>query len=735
MLKSLRNKMSFRLGLVSLWLLMLGLPGLSGPLALATTQPVRDVATTTANQNVLPGQVVVRLKAGLQLPSSGDLTNVPASLNGLFRQLGVSKWKSMGGQTNIYLLLLSSGVDDAIAALQNSTDVQAAEANYILKYDDAPTNSVPNDPLYLPKQWHLDKIQAQQAWAITTGSRKVIVAIVDSGIDETHPDLAGKVIKRYDFLNDQSIVVDEVGHGTAVASFITSNTNDGVGLAGLNWNVSLLNLKAGGEQLFSFDVARAIIFATDNGAQVINGSFGGGTATMVQNVAIEYAVNHNVVLVFSAGNGGSSVPEFPARNPGVIAVGATNQADEVTAFSSYGPHVSLSAPGAGVWGAAPGGSYVAINGTSFSSPIVAGVAALMLSVNPNLTPLDVKNILEGTADDISGRGFTPQTGWGRVNAYKAVLAAQKGDLRPNKSGLIKGKVSGIDPTKVSLSLDPFLSNGLFKSTPVQPDAQGNFQISGLGHATYQLRAAVKGVGTAQGAIEVSLNGHADNVQTVNFAFQNLKVAAYAPDQYVDQARFFDALTMSKAASIVQQGGLYFGETGHTVGGTFQSYWQKQGGVAVFGFPISEPFQELSATDGRIHTVQYFERNRFELHPEFVGTSSEVLLGLLGSEETANRKGETAFAAVAASQLTGNAQYFQPTAHSLDGKFLNYWQHNGGVSIFGYPISEPMVENGLLVQYFERNRFELHPENAGTNYEILLGLLGHNLAAQHSYVAQ
>ena len=158
-------------------------------------------------------------------------------------------------------------------------------------------------------------------------------------------------------------------------------------------------------------------------------------------------------------------------------------------------------------------------------------------------------------------------------------------------------------------------------------------------------------------------------------------------------------------------------------------------MAVFGFPISEPFQELSDTDGQLHTVQYFERNRFELHPEYAGTSAEVLLGLLGSEETANRKAEAAFAPIAANQVTGNIQYFQPTDHSLGGKFLDYWQHNGGVAIFGYPISEPLMENGQLVQYFERNRFELHPENAGTNYEVLLGLLGHNLAAQHNYVAQ
>jgi hypothetical protein len=383
-----------------------------------------------------------------------------------------------------------------------------------------------------------------------------------------------------------------------------------------------------------------------------------------------------------------------------------------------------------VWGAAPGGGYVAINGTSFASPIVAGVAALMLAANPSLTPLDVKNILEGTADDISGNGFGPHTGWGRVNAYQAVLAAKNGVVRPNKQSVIQGKVSGIDPTKVSISFDPYVTNGLLKTTPIKPNAQGNFQITALGHATYHLRAAVKGVGTGQqGTVEVTLTGGAADIRTVNFAFQDLRLTLYAPENYVDEARFFDALPSTSQTNL--QSGFYFKETGHTLNGTFLKYWQQHGGLAVFGYPISEPFQELSSTDGKIYIVQYFERNRFELHPENAGTDYEVLLGLLGSEQTQNAG--KFFATMSASQVPTGSVYFQATAHSLSGKFLTYWQQHGGLAIFGYPISEPILENGQLVQYFERNRFELHPENAGTNYEILLGLLGRNLASQHNYL--
>jgi hypothetical protein len=169
---------------------------------------------------------------------------------------------------------------------------------------------------------------------------------------------------------------------------------------------------------------------------------------------------------------------------------------------------------------------------------------------------------------------------------------------------------------------------------------------------------------------------------------------------------------------------YFQQTGFTVPAVFVKYWDSHGGLPVFGFPISEARPERSFTDGNDYLVQYFERNRFEYHPEFKDTPNEVLLGLLGVEVTRFRT----FPTVEPFDDGPGRIYVIPTKHSLGEPFLSYWKNNGGLGIFGYPISEPFnevnSENGksYTVQYFQRNRFEFHPEN-NPPYDVLLGLLG------------
>ncbi|NJN15009.1 MAG: hypothetical protein HC822_01200 [Oscillochloris sp.] len=173
---------------------------------------------------------------------------------------------------------------------------------------------------------------------------------------------------------------------------------------------------------------------------------------------------------------------------------------------------------------------------------------------------------------------------------------------------------------------------------------------------------------------------------------------------------------------------YFAETAHTLRGTFLRYWENNGGLERFGYPLTEEFAEVNSADGKTYTVQYFERARFEYHPEYAGTQYEVLLGLLGNWVTEGRRGEQPFQPVADPRIP-TGRYFPETGHTLAPEFLNYWQRNGGLPIYGYPISEPFYEvnaadgQRYLVQYFERNRFEYHPEYAGTPYEVLLGLLG------------
>jgi hypothetical protein len=175
--------------------------------------------------------------------------------------------------------------------------------------------------------------------------------------------------------------------------------------------------------------------------------------------------------------------------------------------------------------------------------------------------------------------------------------------------------------------------------------------------------------------------------------------------------------------------VYFEATGHTLQGVFYEYWKRHGGLWLFGYPLSEEYQEVSATDGKTYTVQYFERQRFEYHPEFAGTPNSVLLGLLGSYMVQGRT-DGGFGRITAFPSTSTRIYFEPTGHSLGGPFLTYWNQYGGLPIFGYPLSEEFQEvsatdsKTYTVQYFERARFESHPENAGTPNEVLLGLLGH-----------
>jgi hypothetical protein len=187
------------------------------------------------------------------------------------------------------------------------------------------------------------------------------------------------------------------------------------------------------------------------------------------------------------------------------------------------------------------------------------------------------------------------------------------------------------------------------------------------------------------------------------------------------------------------GSVYFPATGHNLPEVFKRYWEDRGGLAQFGYPRTEPFLEVNAADGRPYLAQYYERNRFEYHPEYAGTTSEVLLGLLGNQLTAARRaaGEAPFNPVPHPNQEG-VLFFTETGHTLRGPFRTYWEAHGGLPLYGYPISEEFSEvnpdNGqaYTVQYFERNRFEYHPEYRGSPYEVLLGLLGNTLLREKGW---
>ena len=183
---------------------------------------------------------------------------------------------------------------------------------------------------------------------------------------------------------------------------------------------------------------------------------------------------------------------------------------------------------------------------------------------------------------------------------------------------------------------------------------------------------------------------------------------------------------SPAPGMAAPSSVYFSQTGHTLSDQFLNFWRENGGLSIFGFPISEPFDQGG------FKVQYFERARFELHPEFAGTPYEVELALLGTRFAQNLTQIDPFqprTALPDWQDTPDRDYFAATGHYLSYGFKSYWESNGGLAVYGYPISEETSENGRVVQYFERARFEYWPEHKGTPYEVQLGLLGDWAASQ------
>jgi subtilisin family serine protease len=349
-------------------------------------------------------------------PRKGSLESV---VQGHFKRHGAEHHKHLR-QLDVRVLRVPPGRREAVlAALQNHPDFEFVERDCIAE----PTTTA-NDPYY-SSQWHLPKISCPSAWNVTQGQENVVIAVLDSGVYLAHPDLATKLVPGYDFYNNDTDPSDEYGHGTAVAGAAAACGNNGVGVASVAWNNCIMPLKVAGSSGSTSHslLAQAITYAADHGARVINISFASTSTTTTLQNAINYAWSKNVVIVASAGNYANSTVQYPAACANVIGVSATQSDDTLASWSSYGSFVSLAAPGVTIYTTTMDGGYAGKSGTSFSSPIVAGVAALVASVNPALSNAEIVDILKSTADDLGATGYDVYFGHGRVNAYQAVLAA------------------------------------------------------------------------------------------------------------------------------------------------------------------------------------------------------------------------------------------------------------------------------------------------------------------------
>lgn len=315
-------------------------------------------------------------------------------------------------------------VDASLKQLAQDKDVVYAQPARPVK-----ALMAPNDSMFA--QQHGPKLtQAPEAWDISRG-KGVTIAIVDTGVDTEHPDLKDKIVTGYNVLDRSGNPRDDNGHGTHCAGVAGADTNNGIGIAGMAPEAKIMPIKAlnsggGGSDAL---VAEGVVWAVDHGAQIVSLSLGTPEESQPLKDACEYAANKGVLVVAAMGNAGNGDKNYPAAYPGVLAVGATNEENKEAEFSQYGEWISVCAPGTGIYSTFPTYNvtlnddgypteYAALDGTSMATPMVAGVAALVKSKYPSLSPAQIKQRLEKTADGASA--FNIHTGHGRINALKSL---------------------------------------------------------------------------------------------------------------------------------------------------------------------------------------------------------------------------------------------------------------------------------------------------------------------------
>lgn len=286
--------------------------------------------------------------------------------------------------------------------------------------------ATPNDPAFGYDQDYLKTVRVPTAWDRSKGSLTQVVAVIDTGVNGKHPDLVGRTVAGYNAIRNVGIAAgaasDDNGHGSMVSGIIAAATNNGVGISGVAWNAKIMPVKVldGTGNGTDSDVAEGVNWAVSHGAKILNLSLGGDGDNPALHDAVKNAVAKGAVVIVAAGNWGDDVPQYPAAYPEAIAVGATDSTGALTDFSSYGPWIDVAAPGWGILSTRLADTYYFGDGTSFSAPIVAGVATLIRTQSPALTPAQVLSRLRSTARDAGPRGIDPYYGAGVVDATNAL---------------------------------------------------------------------------------------------------------------------------------------------------------------------------------------------------------------------------------------------------------------------------------------------------------------------------
>ena len=405
------------------------------------------VLCVPANAQNIASQLKFAQGRILVAPSAGSSD---ASFQGAIAAHG-GRSKGRIGNLNVHTIDVPPGAEERVAeALARNPHVKFAEVDRVIS-----PAAIYNDPNYA-NEWHLAKIGAPTAWDSSTGSG-VIIAILDTGVDGSHPDLAAQMVPGWNFYDNNSNTADVNGHGTAVAGAAAATSNNGIGVASVAGGAKIMPVRVADANAYTYwsTVAQGINWAADRGARVVNLSYVGSSSSSTIISAAQYLRSKGGVFIVAAGN--TSAVDNTAPTPYVTVVSATDESDAKTSFSTWGSFVDIAAPGINILSTKAGGQYWNCWGTSLAAPVVAGAAALVIAKRPDFTADQIDAILASTATDLGAAGKDIYFGSGRVNAAAAVQAASAAataDTTPPNSTIASptgGTVAGTVSVSVNAS--------------------------------------------------------------------------------------------------------------------------------------------------------------------------------------------------------------------------------------------------------------------------------------------
>jgi len=539
---------------------------------------IQNQYTKKSFGNYIPGEIIVKFKETTSVVPKTVNNFLSVGINSLdqlnFKYNVISSDivipRAVSSLSNIYKFTVpeSSDILSIIDEYKNDPNVEYAEPNYICLLD-----NTPNDPLF-NKQWHLHNtgqtggvddadIDAPEAWDIETGSKDIVIAIIDSGIDYNHPDLSENIWENvdevadngiddddngyiddahgWDFIRNNNKPFDEFGHGTHCAGIAGAIGNNNIGISGVCWNCSLMPVKVFGKYGSATlgGILKGLYYAAENGADIFSMSWSMGGDTELIDLALEYAYSKGIVLVASAGNSNSKFPYMPAAFDYVISVGAIDKNNAKADFSNYGSWVDVSAPGVDVFSTMPTYpvslndygytmDYSNMSGTSMSCPVIAGVVGIILSKNGNLEFDKLKTLIQSAVSSVDSNFYI---GNGNINLNYCVQneSLPIAILDPDYNGEeAEGSIelSGIASGDTFESYEILIGNGYYPSSwnsigvfnnPVEKDKLSSIDTLLLSEGFYTLKLEVK-----------DINGNYF-MDSISFLVNNIKTTVFVDD--------------------------------------------------------------------------------------------------------------------------------------------------------------------------------------------------------------